>query len=1116
MTDPARISEIVGIDSKEHDSESVWPLNFVLVVLGAAILAVAFSFLDMAEPRPLYNPWTYAIATPVALMGLSAMLSLVVSRLVEKSMQLAFLLSVLIHLVLMVCAMNVVIFSRMWPDMLDSLAQQREQLKRETLRAKQYHRVSISKQSGQRPDYLKPVTTEHQPTDVENAEAPQLALARSDRANLISPSPKIALSHSPSLLERKQSATSLPSRSEQVASLSRSEIAAPRVANSSPTFESPAMDVSQPQPLSPSAAALARKSDDRRSSELEQSPALPLEVRGPPSDALDRPSSLSPAPQLQQPQTPSTIDRQRLADLRPRQRAADQLDAPQAPASNTSPTEVSPSSLSASQRRNTSAQVADVGPTSRLPAPAASSAINALVNNSLASRAAQPALTPLPAVGDSATAFPRNMAGGDLGTAAPSSMPVRGIEDVGLTEPTPNVEARINSIVNDSHRRSSQAATLSQLPNVGTLGANAWNGTANLSAGTDGQSLSQLTRNAGQGSAGVQDTAQLSGTERDLVRSALGRSGMPSPAAVPGIDSRSDSASPSSGTLDFSGANPTALSASGATIGRSTSGVTSIASEPTELLSAPLASNNSLEQTLGAIARVENASDIAGSTSSVPSAPGQLLKSNALTSTFPGQSTISVPELLATADSAADAGAQSPQMPGAALSRRSASDRRVANTDPLPANLLAIEGELGRGGLASTPGVVGALLNRRDSALDRWTPPQLEAQHLARQDVGGPLAAGQVPLPKPAFQQRIDRLKDRNPQDESSIEPQTELAIERGLEFLAKHQRPDGSWRLQDFDTPVLMRSDTAATGLALLAFQGAGYTHNQFKYAATVDKALQFLVQHQSAGGDLYIPQDPASDQNAWLYSHAIATLALCEAMGMTQDDKLRPAAQKAIDFMVASQDPQRGGWRYRPGAGADTSVTGWFMMAFKSGQLAGLKVPEPTMRAIEKFIDASQSPEGEPHLYRYNPFAADTPQQRHGLQPTSVMTSVGLLMRLYFGWKRDRAEMMAGADYLLQHPPEHGTPTASRRDTYYWYYATQFMFHMRGQWWKKWHDQLYPLLINTQITEGELSGSWDPNYPTPDLWARYGGRHYVTTLNLLSLEVSYRHLPLYEATAQ
>ncbi len=297
---------------------------------------------------------------------------------------------------------------------------------------------------------------------------------------------------------------------------------------------------------------------------------------------------------------------------------------------------------------------------------------------------------------------------------------------------------------------------------------------------------------------------------------------------------------------------------------------------------------------------------------------------------------------------------------------------------------LDIKADLGRGGLSdlTRDGVIVPRSGRMPEPLPMM---EIDSQRFSRQEVGGPLAAGNsIPLPKPAFKQRLDRLKDNQSMDDSAWGPQTEQAIESGLEFLAKRQSESGAWRLQDFDTKVLIRSDTAATALSLLSFQGAGYTHQQYQYADNVGKALQFLVKHQRPNGDLYKPEDPASDQNAWLYSHAIASLALCEAYGMTQDPALREPAQKAINFMVESQDKQRGGWRYRPGNGTDTSVSGWFMMAFKSGQLAGLDVPTTTFDRIEKYLDQSQVSKQVPHLYRYNPFAADTPEQRHGREPT------------------------------------------------------------------------------------------------------------------------------------
>jgi hypothetical protein len=76
--------------------------------------------------------------------------------------------------------------------------------------------------------------------------------------------------------------------------------------------------------------------------------------------------------------------------------------------------------------------------------------------------------------------------------------------------------------------------------------------------------------------------------------------------------------------------------------------------------------------------------------------------------------------------------------------------------------------------------------------------------------------------------------------------------------------------------------------------------------------------------------------------------------------------------------------------------------------------------------------------------------------------------------------------------------------------------MFHMGGDYWRQWNGRLHPLLLETQETEGRLAGSWDPLRPLPDRWGAQAGRLYVTTMNLLSLEVYYRHLPLYEDTAR
>ena len=403
------------------------------------------------------------------------------------------------------------------------------------------------------------------------------------------------------------------------------------------------------------------------------------------------------------------------------------------------------------------------------------------------------------------------------------------------------------------------------------------------------------------------------------------------------------------------------------------------------------------------------------------------------------------------------------------------------------------------------------------------TPPSANLRRRRDRSVASQLPGREpsIVISTPAFaHRRARRLRGPGTGLPAPL-PKTEQAVERGLRFLARYQGTDGRWSLHqwgdghpEFDREVpSLRSDTAATALALLAFLGAGYHHRTDRYDAAVAHGLEYLLRNQSPDGDLFIAEDELSNRSVALYSHAIATLAVTEAYGMTQDPALREPAQRAMAFIAASQHPQWGGWRYAPGISADTSVSGWMSLALRSGELANLRVPRSVYPGIDRWLNAAQASDEMPYLYRYNPHAPNTQAQRQGRRPTHVMTAVGLLMRMLRGTDRDGPMLQAGATYLREHLPAIGTRGRPLRDTYYWYYGTQVMFHMGGDDWERWNASLHPLLVGEQVTEGDFAGSWDPLWPIADRWGPHAGRLYVTAMNLLSLEVYYRHLPLYES---
>jgi hypothetical protein len=1107
MNSDYRLSELAGIrDSEREDPGSVWPLNAVLALLGAAVLAVVFSFLDSRDPRYIFNPWTYAVITPVALALISTLLRTLVSQLVEKSMQIAFLLSLLIHVLLVVYAVNIVIFSRMWPDVMESLAVQREQLKRESLQARQYLQFSGSSQTTKRPDYLQFVPTAAEPTEVKLEQRDEsLQLVPNEQSLLPSPEAQLERAAKPHMIERQQVAQAAPAIAQNPAPLSRSELSR-ELTEATNGLSRPLRylreDTSASQTLQPTDLADARKNirDQSSSPELPriESPELRASV---PASSVDR-AELPIVESQVLPRNTELVRRSETIVDGPVRSSVQSIDS-----SSVSERDAILRPAESKATRRASNSIASLQPMVDVAGPRAT-ATPKLNNTTLAERA-EPSASSIarPGANASRAELPREVAGGRVSPPAPASAPALGPRELRSDEARV-ADMRLSPVEAPQRRRGERRAASPQLK-AGILAGPTWSGEISNATGSVGLSPLDLASRAEEATASANDVANLDGSSAAAIdRSTLGASGQndtfaKAPPRLEAVERLSEN----SGENDVKeiGSSGVAEAATGLERPRLGAGVSQLSDEVLD----------------NALASIEPASAPPDFQRVERNAEGPTLKSRgalaadlarselqAATGALPGRSGVQV---LPEANLGTGSSGTMQLFGGVDGLRRPEAGGRGGVELPLDASM-------GPGGLADILSDSVAMLPRRRELEPEFMPPQIDPQRFSRQEIGGPLAAGsRVSVPTPAFKQRIDRLKENESQMRLSAEPQTELAIERGLLFLSKNQRPDGAWRLQDFDTQVLMRSDTAATGLSLLAFQGAGYTHREYKYAETVGRALRFLTERQSANGDLYIRQDPASDQNAWLYSHAIATLALCEAYGMTQDPELREPAQLALDFMVASQDSQRGGWRYRPGFGSDTSVTGWFMMAFKSGQLAGLEVPSETFDRIKMFLDRSQSPDANAeHLYRYNPYASNTIKQRHGLKPTAVMTSVGLLMRLYFGWSRDKESMQEGAAYLLDFPPRNGTRENSLRDTYYWYYATQVIFHMGGDYWERWHDRLYPILIDSQVTTGANAGSWDPMNPTPDLWARYGGRLYVTTMNILSLEVSYRHLPLYDATAE
>ena len=321
--------------------------------------------------------------------------------------------------------------------------------------------------------------------------------------------------------------------------------------------------------------------------------------------------------------------------------------------------------------------------------------------------------------------------------------------------------------------------------------------------------------------------------------------------------------------------------------------------------------------------------------------------------------------------------------------------------------------------------------------------------------IGGATGLTRPPADVPAsYRSRLDANRSATAR-RAGASAASEEAVERALVWLSRHQDADGRWdaataKYRDgtvvagdddytthcppgdvcFGECYYWEADTALTGLALLAYLGAGYTHLDGQYADTVARGLEFLRLSQKPDGDLR-----GRSQAVGLYCHAMATLAICEAYALTGDPKLRAPVERAVDFLVKARAQDRLAWRYAPGAPVgDTSILGWVVMCLKSAQEVGIPIAGGTRQGVLAWlakVDAGSS----------GGLAASTSRGRRSRRP--CRTAEAWVCRQFLGVGGPGASSREAADYLLRGGAE---PERSQFNLYYLYYGTLAMYQHGG----------------------------------------------------------------------
>ncbi len=363
----------------------------------------------------------------------------------------------------------------------------------------------------------------------------------------------------------------------------------------------------------------------------------------------------------------------------------------------------------------------------------------------------------------------------------------------------------------------------------------------------------------------------------------------------------------------------------------------------------------------------------------------------------------------------------------------------------------------------------------------------------------------------------------------------TERAVADGLAWLAAHQRPDGVWDRRNFDRlcpandrcsqtaveELELNPDVAISALAALAFLAAGHTHEEGPYAEHLSKAFSYILAQQDADGSF------SNDWKYQNYSNAVAAIAIAENYVLTRDPILKQPLERVIDKLARSQQPD-GGWDYADDTSSnrnDTSVTTWVLMAFKSADAAGVRVPLSTRFRMLQHFDRATMPSGrvwyEDRARTSRGRLKDeiaTKDRRYG----PGMTAAGLFARSAFGLRLDDEATKKQVELLLEVLPsldELSRPeTNSWYNEYYWYYGTLAVFNIGGKPWSRWNSALRSTIMENQERPIRAKnqrehryGSWPAFGPDWGHWCKAGGRIYSTALNTLTLEIYYRYVPAY-----
>jgi hypothetical protein len=248
--------------------------------------------------------------------------------------------------------------------------------------------------------------------------------------------------------------------------------------------------------------------------------------------------------------------------------------------------------------------------------------------------------------------------------------------------------------------------------------------------------------------------------------------------------------------------------------------------------------------------------------------------------------------------------------------------------------------------------------------------------------------------------------------------------------------------------------------------------------------RAVAFLKHQQSRDGR-FGPLFPGA-----LYNHAIATVAMLEALAREGDGSLRQPIDRALRFLCRSQMPS-GGWGYLGCASepANTAMTCWPLQGLILARGLGFGGLDAAIRGGLRHLARVCDEDGRPGYRRAGDFL-------HGPEALASMAAFCLLLA------KDRTVIPSSARSRLLDQIERSCAVASGRNFYRDFFLLSAADAHSPGGRRGVRREAVEHLAAEQVSNGPNRGSWDPT----DLWSATGGRVYSTALATLMLQVEDR----------